>query len=70
MFELVLDMLFDTSTWKNDRKYVIRRRWFFGAIAVIAFAVLSAVVSHIWWTPTGYCWGDMMECMFPAEGGK
>jgi hypothetical protein len=21
------------------------------------------VVTHIWWTDGGYCWGTMVECM-------
>lgn len=70
MFELVLNELFDTSKWKMERKYVIRRRWFFGGIAVLIMVALWQIVGNVWWTSDGYCWGDMVECMFPAEGGK
>lgn len=30
-------------------------------LAIVAYYYL---VSHIWWTGTGYCWGTGIECMF------
>jgi hypothetical protein len=35
---------------------------------VRALAILAGILAiwwisgHIWWTPTGYCVGDMVEC--------
>lgn len=66
----MLEALLNPSQWKMERKYVIRRRVFF-AVAGVAFLVFAwFVATQIWWTSNGYCFGDMVECMFPAEGGK
>jgi multidrug resistance efflux pump len=69
MFDKVLEavFMFDTSKWKQERKYVVRRNVVFGLIAVIAFVVIWTVAKNLWWTENGYCWGDMVECYF---GGK
>lgn len=68
MFEVILNELFDTSRWNMERKYVIRRRWFFGAIVGLLLAGIWLVVGNVWWTSNGYCWGDMMECLAPEMG--
>lgn len=69
MFDKVLEavFMFDTSKWKQERKYVVRRNVVFGLIAIIALAVIWTVAKNLWWTENGYCWGDMIECQF---GGK
>jgi hypothetical protein len=70
MFDKVLEavFMFDTSNWKQERKYVVRRNVFFSmVVAVIVFAVWQ-VSANLWWVGDGYCWGDMVECYFPEEG--
>lgn len=62
MFELVLSELFDTSKWNMERKYVVRRRWFFTAIVALVLFIMFQVIGNLWWTSDGYCWGDMFEC--------
>jgi len=51
---------------KMDRKYVNRRR----AVAFIFIGIPLLVVvyyfaTHIWWTGSSYCFGDIYKC----EGG-
>ena len=72
MFDKVLEavFMFDTSNWKQERKYVVRRNVVFGLITVIAFIAIWTVATNLWWTENGYCWGDLIECQFPEEGGK
>jgi hypothetical protein len=70
MFDKAIEFvgLADTSKWKQERKYVVRRNVVFGlALAVILFAVWQ-VSANLWWVGDGYCWGDMIECQFPKEG--
>ena len=69
MFDKVLEavFMFDTSKWKQERKYVVRRNVVFGLIAIIALAVIWTVAKNLWWVGDGYCWGDMIECQF-GEG--
>lgn len=31
---------------------------------------LLSIVGNLWWVGDGYCWGSMIECHFPEEGGK
>lgn len=34
------------------------------AVAILAGIILIYyVINHIWWTPTGYCWGTATECL-------
>jgi hypothetical protein len=70
MFDKAIEFvgLADTSKWKQERKYVVRRNVFFSiALAVIVFAIWQ-VSANLWWVGDGYCWGDMIECHFPKEG--
>ncbi len=70
MFDKAIEFigLADTSKWKQERKYVVRRNVVFSvALAVILFAVWQ-VAGNLWWVGDGYCWGEMTECFFPEEG--
>lgn len=52
----------ETSKWNNAPKYRRRRAVVFTLLAVvIAFAVWQ-VSTNLWWTNSGYCWGDYFEC--------
>ena len=42
-----------------ERKYVMRRRVVFGAVALIGIIAAYYLVYHIWWTCNGWCWGDI-----------
>jgi multidrug resistance efflux pump len=66
----MLEALLNPSQWKMERKFVIRRRVFFAVAGVMFLVFAWFVATQIWWTSNGYCIGDMVECMFPAEGGK
>jgi hypothetical protein len=48
-----------------DYKYVMRRRMVFVTLAIVGLIAAYYLVNHIWWTGSGYCWGDMIKC----EGG-
>lgn len=72
MFDKVLEavFMFDTSNWKKERKYVVRRNVVFGFITLMMFVAVWQVATNLWWTENGYCWGDLISCNFPEEGGK
>jgi hypothetical protein len=37
------------------------------ALLILAGIIaLYYVSTHVWWTGTSYCWGDLLECM-PGE---
>lgn len=58
-------MIKEVYNWKMDRKYVIRRRWFFGSIIVIGLAIIFYATGHIWWVGDHWCLGSLDYC----EGG-
>lgn len=60
----MLDLLFDTTKWNMERKYVVRRRVFFTIVAVALLAIIWSVATQIWWVGDHYCFGDLGEC-FP-----
>jgi hypothetical protein len=34
------------------------------AIAILlGLVAIYFIVNHIWWTGTGYCWGDINKCV-------
>ena len=47
---------------KMERKYVMRRRVVFGVLAIAGLVILYLIVNHIWWTGSGICWGDVLQC--------
>lgn len=69
MFDKVLEALLiaDTSNWKKERKYVVRRDVVFSIITIAILAVIWQVATNLWWVGDGYCWGDVIECNF-GEG--
>ena len=69
MFDKVLEALLiaDTSNWKKERKYVVRRNVVFSIITIAILAVIWQVATNLWWVGDGYCWGDVIECNF-GEG--
>lgn len=69
MFDKVLEALLiaDTSNWKKERKYVVRRDVVFSIITIAFLAVAWQVATNLWWVGDGYCWGDMIECNFGKE---
>lgn len=34
-----------------------------GFVSALALVLAFYVMSHIYWTPTGYCWGSFDECL-------
>jgi len=50
---------------KTERKYVVRRRVVASIIAIAVTYGAVEVITHLWWTPAGYCWGSVEKC----EGG-
>jgi hypothetical protein len=69
MFDKVLEavFMFDTSKWKQERKYVVRRNVFFSMVLAITLFAVWQVATNLWWVGDGYCWGDLIECHFPKE---
>jgi hypothetical protein len=40
------------------------RGWFVaGFVSALALMLAFYVMNHIWWTPTGYCWGSVNDCL-------
>lgn len=33
-----------------------------GFVSALALVLAFYVMSHVYWTPTGYCWGSVNEC--------
>ena len=49
---------------RMEKKFVRRRRVV--AFIVVGIPLLIAayyLVNHVWWTGTGYCWGDSVKCL-------
>lgn len=43
---------------------ITRRGWVvIGIGAALLLAGIWLVATNLWWTETGYCWGDMLECL-------
>ena len=61
----MLEMIFgiDTSKWNMERKYRVRRAVVFTALAVALGLVTYLVATNLYWTATGYCWGDYLQCI-------
>jgi len=54
----------DNYRMKMEKKFVRRRRVV--AFIVVGIPLLIAayyLVNHVWWTGTGYCWGDSVKCL-------
>lgn len=70
MFDRLAEAVFavDTSNWKKERKFVVRRNVVFALTAIATLFAIWQVATNLWWTETGYCWGDMIECYFPEKG--
>jgi multidrug resistance efflux pump len=70
MFDKAIEFigLAETSKWKQERKYVVRRNVFFSVALAVVLVAVWQVSANLWWTENGYCWGDMIECYFPEEG--
>lgn len=67
MFDKAIEFigLADTSKWKQERKYVVRRNVVFSIALAVFMVAVWQVAGNLWWTENGYCWGDMIECNFP-----
>lgn len=55
--------MFDTSKWNMAPKYRRRRAVVFSAIAALVVVAVWQVAANLWWTSSGYCWGDYFQCM-------
>lgn len=40
------------------------RGWFLaGFMVALLLVALFQIAGNLWWTPNGYCWGEMSECL-------
>ena len=49
-------------TKRMERKFVLRRRWFFGSLIFIGLAIIFYITGHLWWVGDHYCWGSVQYC--------
>jgi hypothetical protein len=59
---LALALAVDTSKWRKEPKYVMRRNVVFSAVAALLLGLIVLVSQNLWWTAEGYCWGGFSEC--------
>lgn len=61
----MLSYLFDidTTKWNKAPKYRVRRAVVFTALAVAFIYVSYQIGANLYWTSSGYCWGDYFECV-------
>lgn len=55
--------MFDTRNWNMALKYRVRRAVVFATLAAAALYGIWAVATNLYWTASGYCWGDYFTCM-------
>ena len=55
--------MLDTAKWNKAPKYRRRRAVVFTLAASLLLFGIYQVATKLWWTGSGYCWGDMFQCM-------
>ena len=55
--------MFDTTKWNMAPKYRRRRAVVFTAAAAAVMYGIYLVATNLYWTASGYCWGDYFQCM-------
>lgn len=60
MLSYIFDV--DTSKWNKATKYRVRRAVVFGLLGALVLTGIYLVATNLYWTSSGYCWGDYFEC--------
>ena len=56
----------DLDCEANTMKLTKRGKRVRALLILAGIIALYYVSTHVWWTGTSYCWGDLLECM-PGE---